>query len=316
MGTTIDTQVNLLASDLFQLRDRFQSGSATLVRISSPPTYSNNTPPPPWDYHNTSPPTQPSSVLSLDRANPTPAPDRSFDRISAPPGPRSSPFRFSHSPISRKLPQALVVCGQRPRSLLERSVPILRLPARTGNEAKLLKQVETIEHALFDCPSSRHFWANLSAFLPIVLPGFGCEGYKIALADVVFFFPALRTGMNRNDVHALVIHSVALWALWGSRGAGTGGGASPGPAIWITNHSSRYLFDQTLQFARISLEFEEALVSAQHSAAGLPQQPENGRPVACAELESERVDPRRGRVWQLVALRALFATISLSNASR
>ncbi|KAI8800326.1 hypothetical protein BJ742DRAFT_85386 [Cladochytrium replicatum] len=311
----LDTQVNLLASDLGQLRDRFQAGSATPARISTPSTYSNSHPPvPPHDY-NSPASSLPSSVLSLDRANPASSPDRSFDRISAPPGPRSSPFQSSLSPTEntqfsenslRRWSSAL----NAPKVTWNELYPHYASPARTPNEAKLywkvihrrlqvnhylkpksetataqeaaaerackrcrLKQEETIEHALFDCPSSRHFWANLSAFLPIMFPGFGGEGYRITLADAVFFFPNLRTRMNRNDLHALtVIHSVALWALWGSRGAGTGG-ASPVNMAWT-------FFLSRIQ-ARISLEFEAAL-----SAQNPSPLPNNGRTPSLARSSS------------------------------
>ncbi|KAJ3121005.1 hypothetical protein HK098_004068 [Nowakowskiella sp. JEL0407] len=77
---------------------------------------------------------------------------------------------------------------------------------------------ETIEHHLCECVVAKIFWRNIAEMIPVVLGLPATFELDIGLRDIVLFFPDLTVNLDDDQIHALtVIHSVALWVLWGAR---------------------------------------------------------------------------------------------------
>ncbi|KAJ3123924.1 hypothetical protein HK098_001569 [Nowakowskiella sp. JEL0407] len=124
---------------------------------------------------------------------------------------------------------------------------------------RCVNELETIEHALYECVYARKFWANFGRLMGNIIQSLDPSDYKptfssitnertdfVTLRDVVFFFPEIRKKLTENEIHILlVMHSVALWAIWGARG-NTGNGTAWG------------YFTSRLK-ARITLEYSSAL---------------------------------------------------------
>ncbi|KAJ3330229.1 hypothetical protein HDU91_003646, partial [Kappamyces sp. JEL0680] len=82
------------------------------------------------------------------------------------------------------------------------------------------REVETIEHWLWDCPRSKAFWLH---FYKTVLEWLGLDhswipSYQAICAEIFLFFPGFE-GLLSNEEWILlhVSHSTALYALWSCR---------------------------------------------------------------------------------------------------
>ncbi|EGF80401.1 hypothetical protein BATDEDRAFT_24946 [Batrachochytrium dendrobatidis JAM81] len=110
-------------------------------------------------------------------------------------------------------------------------------------------ELESIEHVFFECPPVRAFWSRFRILFGAIVSMSGLELPEITLCDVVLFFPDLRSALCAEELHVLqVMHSVALWSLWGARTMPAG------------NHMLWQSFTNRLQ-ARISVEYDAALLS-------------------------------------------------------
>lgn len=103
--------------------------------------------------------------------------------------------------------------------LLYRRLPVNHYTKSQLSDAKACKRCgfedETISHAVFECRQSFVFWTQVHKCLQRLL---AIEIDEISLKDVIYFFPALRKALSREQLHVLnVVHSVALYNLWSSR---------------------------------------------------------------------------------------------------
>ncbi|KAI9209004.1 uncharacterized protein BJ171DRAFT_173075 [Polychytrium aggregatum] len=76
-------------------------------------------------------------------------------------------------------------------------------------------EVESLVHFLFECKVASAFWKRFNRALSLAL---NVELPSMRLRDIVFMFPELSMIVTDAQLHVLVVmHSVAVWTLWGSR---------------------------------------------------------------------------------------------------
>ncbi|KAJ3078262.1 hypothetical protein HK102_004614 [Quaeritorhiza haematococci] len=116
------------------------------------------------------------------------------------------------------------------------------------------KDSETIEHVLFQCRLAKAFWNRFHELLQSLLEHHNVP--TITLRDVVYFFPDLRPSMNEDELHVMnVLHSVALWSLWGARSCSS----DSDQLVWT-------FFRSRLQ-ARVFLEYTSSSMSNDNSTS-------------------------------------------------
>ncbi|KAJ3222110.1 hypothetical protein HK099_002689 [Clydaea vesicula] len=86
----------------------------------------------------------------------------------------------------------------------------------------LEEQDETIEHFLCLCGNAQKFWTIIGNFISKILDIKVDEIFEdeTKLRDVVYFFPKLRENFDFDEDQLTVltvVHSTALWGLWGAR---------------------------------------------------------------------------------------------------
>ncbi|KAI8899409.1 hypothetical protein BC833DRAFT_619441 [Globomyces pollinis-pini] len=135
--------------------------------------------------------------------------------------------------------------------LLHRRLPVnAYLKAKNGvipnKSCTSCSELETIEHAFYECPDAQSFWRQFREFISIFINMSLNEFPPISIRDVIFFFPELRQLLVAEELHVLrVCHSVALWALWSMRSF-----PSSSPLLWAC-------FQSRLE-SRIYLEYQQS----------------------------------------------------------
>ncbi|KAH9272556.1 hypothetical protein BASA83_005056 [Batrachochytrium salamandrivorans] len=132
--------------------------------------------------------------------------------------------------------------------------PLPPLPVFRGC-SRCTADLESIEHVFFDCPPAQAFWAAFRLHFGAIVGMSTAELPPITLCDVILFFPDMRPVLCAEELHVLqVMHSVALWSLWGARTL------PPSETLLWQSFTNR------LQ-ARISIEYDAAVASQGESDA-------------------------------------------------